>query len=122
MTSEASLLDAAMRLAQAERERDLPALEQLLAADYQGYDPAGRSQDRGGLLRAYADGGVRLAALTQGQLTARIIGEVGLVTGTSRLEGEEGAYPFHLRLRFLDIYAWRVGRWQLVASQATYLP
>jgi hypothetical protein len=41
---EAALLEAAGRLAEAERTGDIPALEQLLAPDYQGYDPAGRLQ------------------------------------------------------------------------------
>jgi hypothetical protein len=122
LRSEASLLEAARRLAQAEREGDLPALEGLLAADYRGYDPAGRPQDRIGFLRAYADGDVHVVVLTQGELAARVIGEIGLVSGLNTLEGEEGVFRFDLRLRFLDVYAWRDERWQLVASQATSLP
>jgi Domain of unknown function (DUF4440) len=122
MRSEASLLEASTRLAQAEREGDLAALEHLLAADYVGYDPSGRTQDRAGVMRAYADGGVRIAQLRQGQLTARVIGELGLVMGVNTLAGAERSYRFDLRIRFLDVYAWRDERWQLIASQATYLP
>ncbi len=49
--SKASLREAAFRLAGAERRGDVVALEQVPAPEYQGYDPAGRSQDRAGVLR-----------------------------------------------------------------------
>jgi hypothetical protein len=97
-------------------------LEELVAADYTGYDPAGRPQDRHGVMRAYAEGGVRVTALGQSDLRARVIGDVGLVAGVSAFQGRQGEEPFDFRLRFLDVYAWRDGRWQLVASQDTRLP
>ena len=116
------LLDAAQRLAQAEAKGDIPALEQLLAPDYQGYDPSGRPQDRAGVLRGYAEGGVRMTTLRQSGLRVRVLGDTGLVAGINALRGQQGAEHFDLRLRFLDVYAWRDGRWQLVASQDTRLP
>ena len=79
------LLAAAQRLAEAERRGDVGALEELIAADYAGYDPAGRQQDRGSVLRSYADGRVRVTTLGQSELRARVVGEAGLVTGTSKL-------------------------------------
>ncbi|HVD33287.1 MAG TPA: nuclear transport factor 2 family protein [Gemmatimonadales bacterium] len=122
MSSEASLLEAAERLAQAEAKGDIPALEQLLAPDYQGYDPSGRPQDRAGVLRGYAEGGgVKVTSLLQSDLRARVLGEAGLVAGINVMRGQQGHEHFDLRLRFLDVYAWRDGRWQLVASQDTRL-
>jgi hypothetical protein len=122
LRSEASLLDAASRLARAEQEADLAALQELLASDYQGHDPAGRPQDRAGLIRALTSGSVKVAQLRQSQLTARVIGDVGLVSGVNALLGEEASIRFDFRIRFLDAYAWRDERWQLIASQSTYLP
>jgi ketosteroid isomerase-like protein len=122
LSSEASLLDAAQRLAEAERRGDLRVLEELMAEDYSGYDPAGRPQNRAGVMQAYAEGGVRVTALGQSDLRVRIIGEVGLVAGVSAFQGRQGGQPFDFRLRFLDVYAWRDGRWQLIASQDTHLP
>jgi len=122
LSSEASLLEAAERLAQAEAKGDIPALEQLLAPDYQGYDPSGRPQDRAGVLRGYAEGGgVKVTSLLQSDLRARVLGEAGLVAGINVMRGQQGHEHFDLRLRFLDVYAWRDGRWQLVASQDTRL-
>jgi ketosteroid isomerase-like protein len=121
VSSEATLRDAAERLAQAEQKADIPALEQLLAPEYQGYDPSGRSQDRAGVLRGYAEGGVRVTTLLQSDLRVRVLGDAGLVAGISVMRGQQGHEHFDLRLRFLDVYAWRDGRWQLVASQDTRL-
>jgi hypothetical protein len=122
LSSEASLLEAAERLAQAEAKGDIPALEQLLAIDYQGYDPSGRPQDRASVLRGYAEGGgVKVTTLLQSDLRARVLGEAGLVAGVNVMRGQQGHERFDLRLRFLDVYAWRDGRWQLVASQDTRL-
>jgi ketosteroid isomerase-like protein len=121
LSSEASLLDAVERLAQAERQGDIPALEQLLAPDYQGYDPSGRPQDRAGVLLGYAEGGVRVTTLRQSDLRVRVVGETGLVAGINVMRGQQGVEHFDFRLRFLDVYAWRDGRWQLVASQDTRL-
>jgi hypothetical protein len=121
VSSEASLLDAVERLAQAEQQGDIAALEQLLASDYRGYDPSGRPQDRAGVLRGYAEGGVRVTTLRQSDLRARVVGETGLVAGISAMRGQQGTEQFDFRLRFLDVYAWRDGRWQLVASQDTRL-
>jgi ketosteroid isomerase-like protein len=121
VSSEASLLDTAERLARAEAKGDVPALELLLAPDYQGYDPFGRPQDRAGVLRGYAPGGVRVTTLSQSDLRVRVLGDAGLVAGVNFMRGQQGHEHFDLRLRFLDVYAWRDGRWQLVASQHTRL-
>ena len=122
MSSEASLLETAGRLAEAERRGDVRVLEEVVAADYVGYDPAGRPQDRSGVTRAYADGGVRITTLGQRDVHARVVGETGLVTGVSAFRGKQGEESFDFTLRFLDVYAWREGRWQLIASQDTRLP
>lgn len=122
LSTETSLLETARRLAEAERQGDVRALDALMAADYTGYDPAGRPRDRSSVIRAYAEGGVRVTALAQSELRARVLGEIGLVTGVSAFQGRQGEECFDFTLRFLDVYAWREGRWQLVASQATRLP
>ena len=90
--------------------------------DYQGYDPSGRPQDRAGVLRGYAESGVRITTLRQSELRVRVLGEAGLVAGINVMLGQQGHEHFDFRLRFLDVYAWRDDRWQLVASQDTRLP
>ena len=74
------------------------------------------------MLAAYAEGRVRIAGLQQSELSTKVVGHVGLVAGVSALTGRLGAEEFDFRLRFLDVYAWRRGEWQLIASQDTRLP
>ena len=45
--------------------------------------------------------------------TLQVIADLGLVSL---------AFYLAFRLRFLDVYAWRDSRWQLIASQDTRLP
>jgi hypothetical protein len=74
------------------------------------------------VLRGYSEGQVRLTSLRQSELQARVLGNSGLVMGINSIQGQEGAERFRFLLRFLDVYALRDGRWQLVASQDTLLP
>jgi ketosteroid isomerase-like protein len=120
--SEAALRETAARLIAAEQAGDSSALEIILGADYHGYDPSGRMQDRDTVLGSYRRGHVRFDVLAVSDLTFRILGDVGLVAGVSRLQGHSEGERFDMRLRFLDVYAWRDGRWELVASQDTRLP
>ena len=116
------LQETAQRLVAAEQSRDVATLEVLLGQDYVGHDPAGRRQDRATVLDAYRSGGVRLDHVTVRDLSTRVLGDVGLVTGSSELIGHANGERIDPRLRFLDVYVWRDGRWELVASQDTILP
>jgi ketosteroid isomerase-like protein len=122
VAAESALRETAARLIAAEQAGDTSTLAVILAADYHGYDPSGRPQDRETVLESYRRGNVRFDLLAVSDMVVRILGDVGLVTGVSRLRGHTADERFDLRLRFLDIYAWRDGRWKLVASQDTRLP
>lgn len=122
VAAESALRETAARLIAAEQAGDTSTLAVILGADYQGYDPSGRPQDRETVLASYRRGTVHFDQLTVSDLAARILGDVGLVTGVSQLRGHAEGERFDLRLRFLDVYAWRDGRWELMASQDTRLP
>ncbi len=120
--TESALRETAARLIAAEQAGDLSTLAVILGADYHGYDPYGRLQDRETVLESYRRGHVRFDLLAVSDLALRMMGDVGLVAGVSRLRGHADGERFDMRLRFLDVYAWRDGRWELVASQDTRLP
>lgn len=122
VAAESALRETAARLVAAEQAGDTSTLEVILGADYQGYDPSGRPQDRDTVLESYRRGHVRFDQLTVSDLAVRIFGEGGLVAGVSRLRGHTEGERFDMLLRFLDVYVWRDGRWELVASQDTRLP
>jgi hypothetical protein len=117
-----ALRETAARLIAAEQAGDVSTLDLILGADYRGYDPSGRLQDRETVLESYRQKQVRFDLLTVSDLALRVLGDTGLVAGVSRLRGHTNSEHFDLRLRFLDVYAWRNGQWELVASQDTRLP
>jgi Domain of unknown function (DUF4440) len=120
--TEESLLDAATRLAGAERWGNLDTLEDLIAPDYQGFDVAGRPMNRVSVVSSYSGGKVRITGLRLSDLRARVVGRVGLVAGVVALCGRREDREFDLRLRFLDVYTWKDSGWQLLASQDARLP
>lgn len=116
-----SLLQTFERLREALFASDTDALREMLAGDYRGFDPRGQPQDREMTLAAYQPGAVRLTRYEVGDVDARVMGEVGVLTGTGDLAGTWGAIGFAHRVRFLDLYVRRDGRWQLWLSQVTPL-
>ncbi len=81
-------LDATIHALVAAGLRGDPAtLERLIAADYAGFDPTGKPLTRAMVLEAYGSGAVRLSGLEVGEFRLRVLGDTGVVTGTSYLRG-----------------------------------
>jgi len=102
-------------------DSDVGTLREMIAEDYRGFDPQGRPQDIEMILEAYRPGGVKLDRYDVEDVDARIVGDVGIVTGTGRIEGAFGEHRFGHHVRFLDLYIHRDGRWLLYLSSVTPL-
>jgi len=100
---------------------DVERLETMLADEYVGYDPLGNPQDKRLSLDAYRPGAAQLDAYDCEDVETRVIGEVGIITGTGYIHGTFAGAEFEHHLRFLDMYVFRDGRWQLYLSQVTPL-
>ena len=96
-------------------------LNLLMAEEYVGYDPLGNPQDKDMSFDAYQPGGVKLDKYDVENVESRVIGEVGIITGTGYIHGTFAESEFEHHLRFLDLYIHREGRWQLYLSQVTPL-
>ena len=121
MSSEEHLLLVFDRFREALLASDSGALREMIAEDYQGFDPQGQPQNLTMILEAYRPGGVKLQRYDVEDLETRIIGDVGIITGSGRIEGRYAEYEFSHHVRFLDLYVQRDGRWQLYLSQVTPL-
>jgi ketosteroid isomerase-like protein len=121
MGSEEQLLSAFERFKKALFDSDVAALRALIADDYRGFDPQGRPQSREMMLEAYRPGGVVLDRYDVEDLRTRVIGDVGIITGTGRVEGRYAECRFAHHVRFVDLYVHRDGRWQLYLGQVTPL-
>ena len=120
METSESLLEAFAGIRAALLDNNVDALSGMVADEYCGFDPTGAGHDRQLLLQAYGPGGVQLTEYETSEVTARVIGEVGLVMGIGSLRGSFDSQPFEHYLRFLDVYVHR-GSWLLSVSQVTEL-
>lgn len=119
MPLEDDLLATVQALVDAELHGDVSTLDRILADDFLGFDQAGRAQDRDTILSAYRSAAIRIHGLTPSDLHLRLLDGTGIVSGISAIHGVAGGEPFSARLRFLDIFVYREGNWQLTASQVT---
>jgi hypothetical protein len=118
-TAEAAVLEIFHRIRSAMLRNDAAVLAAHVAEDYRGSDAGGRAHGRQLMLSAYGPGGVKLDAFEVSEVETRSWADTVLVTGVARIGGSYQLETFAHTLRFLDVYARRDGRWQLLASQAT---
>lgn len=121
VSSEEQLLLAFERFKEALFGSDVESLREIIAEEYQGFDPQGQSQDRKMILEAYRPGGVKLDRYDVEDLEVRIVGDVGIITGKGCIQGTYADHEFGHHVRFMDLYVRRDGGWLLYLSQVTPL-
>ena len=121
MSDKTELLETFDRLRDALFANDVHMLQRLMAEEYIGYDPLGNPQDLKMSLDAYQPGAAKLDKYDIDEIDARVIGEVGIITGKGYIHGTFAGSEFEHTLRFLDLYVHREGTWQLYMSQVTPL-
>ena len=121
MSDSTQLLDTFNKLRDALFENDVKMLEELMHEEFVGFDPSGNPQDKKMSLEAYQPGAAKLDTYDVDEVEARVIGEVGIITGKGYIHGTFAASEFEHSLRFLDLYLYRENGWQLYMSQVTPL-
>ena len=119
MSDKTQLLETFDKLRDALFANDVPLMKMLMAEEYIGFDPLGNPQDLKMSIDAYQPGAVALNRYDIEEVEARVIGEIGIITGKSYIQGIFAGSEFEHNLRFLDLYIHRNGRWQLYLSQVT---
>ncbi len=115
------LLDVFDKFREALFSNDVQTMKELMAEEYIGYDPLGNPQDRDLSINAYQPGCAKLDTYDVEDVEVRIIGEVGIIAGKGYIHGTFAGCEFEHRLRFIDLYVNRDGKWQLYMSQVTPL-
>ena len=121
MSNKEKLLDAFDKFRNALLSNDVQTMTELMAEEYIGYDPLGNPQGRELSIEAYQPGCAKLDTYDVEDVEVRIIGEVGIITGKGFIHGAFAGCEFEHKLRFLDLYVYRGGDWQLYLSQVTPL-
>lgn len=94
----------------AKLEKDVTALNRILADEYFGTNQYGRQRDKAKLIELFSS--FHLSSLTVGKADVRVAGDIAIVTGSQSEENPAGKEE-HL---FTRIYVKRDGRWRLLSS------
>lgn len=98
---------------------DVATIARLMADDYVKIQPDGSVLDRAAALASYVPE-ERAWELAEGdEYDVRLYGDTAVVVGRWTARGVNHGLRFDYRARFLSIYVWRDGHWQMVAEQST---
>jgi hypothetical protein len=116
------LAAAAHAYDQAQIKSDKAELERLLADDYLLANSSGQVETKAQFIADQVAPGYRLDPFTVEQPIEKVMGDTALLGGVAQLTGADGGKPYSVRLRFMDVWAKRGGRWQVIFTQATRAP
>ena len=109
---ERALIQIENTWARALEQRNVAALDCILAGEFEDADPDGKLTDRATTLAKAAEHPPVHHELSE--LHARVNGDAGYIRGLASAVDAQGKVVF--RVRFTDIYAYRDSRWQCVAG------
>ena len=116
------LRDIEERLAIAWVKGDRSFIEQILADDWSVTDLTGRVLKKAEVLEeAFGSKDRQIVSMRIDEINVRPFGDWAIVTGRTQAAGKYRGEVAEVTLRFTDVFAYRNGKWQVVASQATLL-
>jgi ketosteroid isomerase-like protein len=102
-------------------EKDIPALNRLLADDLIYTHSSARLDTKASLIGAMQSGATVYTSVEPSEVVAQDLGDVVVLTGVAAISVKSGGTPNSFRVRFTDIYASKGGQWQMVTWQSTRL-
>jgi ketosteroid isomerase-like protein len=102
-------------------EKDIPALNRLLADDLIYTHSSARLDTKASLIGAMQSGATVYTSVEPSEVVAQDLGDVVVLTGVAAISVKSGGTPNSFRVRFTDVYASKGGQWQMVTWQSTRL-
>jgi ketosteroid isomerase-like protein len=121
-TPEQEVMAVTQAACDAFRVRDIPALERLLAPEFNLVSSNSEVQSRAQALQEVRDGDPQYDRFENHSMTARLYGDTAVVQGITSLKGRSGGTPFALDVRFTDTLVRAGGSWRIVVSHVTKIP
>jgi imidazolonepropionase-like amidohydrolase/ketosteroid isomerase-like protein len=116
------LRDIEERLATAWVKGNRSFIEQILADDWSVTDLTGRVLKKAEVLEeAFGSQDRQIVSMRIDEINVRPFGDWAIVTGRTKAAGKYRGKVAEVTLRFTDVFAYRNGRWQVAASQATLI-
>ena len=122
MTTEADVLRADEKRFEAMRAEDWGALDAALADELTYVHSSARLETKAEHIANLKARKLQYKGVTPRDRTARIHGNIGVVTGISGIHVENAGAENRLTVRYLAVYAKQAERWRMIAWQSTRLP
>ena len=101
---------------------DYARIERETADDYTTINGAGAVSDKPRMMSSLASGRTRVLSVELDDLTARVYGDVAVLTGIYRDVNVTAGVERRVNARFTRVFARKDGEWVAVAYQQTLLP
>ena len=102
---------------------DEATLKQLLASDLTYTHSNGETDTKAVFIDNLKTGARKYHKLDHESMEVRLYGNTAVLAAVARVEtSQKGGKPNPVRLRFIHVWVWQQGRWQLVAHQSLRLP
>ena len=103
-------------------KKDRAAVAANMADDFRNIDGAGTVAGKAAFVDGLMDEKLVIDPYTVEDFDVRLFGDVALLSGRTKMTGRFDGKPFTSHYRYIDVYAKRNGRWQIVSVQITRLP
>ena len=117
---------AISQIHQAEREWllahlncDVVALDHLMADEYTQINSTGCVVSKAEVIASFESGARHWDEAHSDELQVRMYGETAVVIGRWQARGVNAGQAFDYAARYLSMWVWRDGRWQMVSDQST---
>ena len=98
---------------------DVKFIENILADEFIATYGDGTRGDRAKELMLAAEFNQQIDSSTQDDFTVKVYGDTAVVWFTLHMVGPSQGQRLEVTYRYTDVFVWRAGRWQCVATQST---
>lgn len=101
------------------QRKDIGFIEKILADEFVATYGDGSRGDKAKELALAAAFNKQIDSSTQDEFAVKIYGDTAIVWFTQHLVGPSKGRQLEVTFRYVDVFVWRVDRWQCVSSQST---
>ena len=101
---------------------DVAKLEQIFADDLVYTHSNARVESKADFLNSVKTGAIKYESMKHSNVKVSLYGNTAVMRGESDIRVVNNGQPAAFRIRFLNVYVKKDGRWQMAAWQSTRIP
>ena len=119
INAEAQTLQAERDFLLAHLNCDIAALDRLMADEGAQINSVGRVVSKAKVIASFDSGERHWDEAHSNEFLVRVYGETAVVIGRWQARGVSTGQAFEYSARYLSVWIWRDGRWQMTVDQST---